>query len=483
MEIIKYYEESRNTVSGTSITTVLTTKGLSLLVEGKSEVFDEFEGELVEEDKKLAPTNHFNRLVLNKYFDYTVPRAFGTEISTIGLGDRLGLAGYGQLQAIGNKKIRPVLAQQSIRELNLTERTFEDVLDAAAYAVYQAGYKKGYGADGDHLKLEKDIEYAIGVGMSMLTLDCSDYIDNRVPEMSLTELEAAYLKSVSESERQYYEETYLDKEFMIEGQAIQFNRQHLLYNVVQYKKAIEYMIYVYNTYVKTVNRAIDFEISIDETMTVTSPESHFFVANELVNHQVVVTSLAPRFVGEFQKGIDYIGKVADFDQDFEVHAKIARHFGYKVSVHSGSDKFSVFPSVAKYTNGLFHVKTAGTNWLEALRLVAKQDPILFRSMYQFADEHFNEAQKYYHITPDLSQIKDIDTVTDEALPEYLNDDNARQLLHVTYGLLLTDKNEAGEYSYKEDFFDLLNRDFDEYAQLLKNHIDNHLIKLEVPEES
>ena len=377
MEIIKYYKESSNTVSGTTITTVLTTEGLFLLLEGRSEVFNEFEGELIEEDKKLAPTNHSNRLVLNKYFDYTIPRAFGTEISTMGLGDRLGLAGYGQLQAIANKKIRPVLAQQSIRELNLTERTFEDVLDAAAFSVYQAGYKKGYGADGDHLKLEKDIEYAIGVGMSMLTLDCSDYIDNKVPEMSLDELEEAYLEITSESERQSYEETYLNKEFDVEGQKINFNREHLLYNVVQYHKAIEYMIYIYNTYVKSVDRQIDFEISIDETMTVTSPESHFFVANELFNHQVAVTSLAPRFVGEFQKGIDYIGNVEEFEKDFEVHAKIAQHFGYKVSVHSGSDKFSVFPSVAKHTNGLFHVKTAGTNWLEALRLVAMKNAKLF----------------------------------------------------------------------------------------------------------
>lgn len=482
MEIIKYYKESSNTVSGTTITTVLTTEGLFLLLEGRSEVFNEFEGELIEEDKKLAPTNHSNRLVLNKYFDYTIPRAFGTEISTMGLGDRLGLAGYGQLQAIANKKIRPVLAQQSIRELNLTERTFEDVLDAAAFSVYQAGYKKGYGADGDHLKLEKDIEYAIGVGMSMLTLDCSDYIDNKVPEMSLDELEEAYLEITSESERQSYEETYLNKEFDVEGQKINFNREHLLYNVVQYHKAIEYMIYIYNTYVKSVDRQIDFEISIDETMTVTSPESHFFVANELFNHQVAVTSLAPRFVGEFQKGIDYIGNVEEFEKDFEVHAKIAQHFGYKVSVHSGSDKFSVFPSVAKHTNGLFHVKTAGTNWLEALRLVAMKNAKLFRSMYQFADENFHEAQKYYHITPDLSKIKDINLVSDEELPEFLNDDNARQLLHVTYGLLLTEKNEMNGYQFKDEFFALLTHDFDDYSHLLEKHIGNHLIKLDVPEE-
>lgn len=482
MEILKYYETSRNTIEGTDIVVVLTNEGLKLEIKGAGVVYDAFEGEEVEVGVKLAPTNHQNRLLLNKYFEYTVPRAFGTEISTLGLGDRLGLAGYGQLQAVKALNIRPILAQQSIRELNLTERTFEDVLDAAAYAVYQAGYTKGYGADGDHLKLEEDIQYAIGVGMSMLTLDCSDYIDNNVPGFSMEELEATYVEIVEESTRARYEATYLNQVFEIEGQAIAFDRPKLLYNVVQYHQAIEYMVHIFNTYVKPVERAIDFEISIDETMTVTSPESHFFVANELNEHQVVVTSLAPRFVGEFQKGIDYIGNVSAFETDFVAHARIAKHFGYKVSVHSGSDKFSVFPIVAKHTNGFFHVKTAGTNWLEAVRLVAMKDAEFFRKLYRFADETFPEAQKYYHITPDLSKIKPLDSVTDEALPEYLNDDNARQLLHVTYGLILTEKDEEGNYVFKDRFYDLLHTYFDDYAALLSGHIGNHLSQLDVPEE-
>src|SRR5690606_12602301 len=112
------------------------------------------------------------------YFDYTKPRAFGTKIATIGLGDRLGLASPGHIKTIAGRNIRPILAQQSIRELNLTNRTYEDVLDAAAFAVFQEGYKDGWGADGDHLKTTADIEYALGLGFSMLTLDASEHIDN-----------------------------------------------------------------------------------------------------------------------------------------------------------------------------------------------------------------------------------------------------------------------------------------------------------------
>src|SRR5690625_169958 len=135
------------------------------------------------------------------------------------------------------------------------------------------------------------------------------------------------------------------------------------------------MVHVYQTYMVTAGRDIDYEISIDETETITSPLAHFFVANELQAADVKVISLAPRFCGEFQKGIDYIGDIEQFEKELSEHALIAEHFGYKLSIHSGSDKFAVFPIIAKYTKGVLHVKTAGTNWLEAIRVIAGTNPI------------------------------------------------------------------------------------------------------------
>src|SRR5699024_4847684 len=140
-------------------------------------------------------------------------------------------------------------------------------------------------------------------------------------------------------------------------------------------------------------------ISIDETETVTSPLAHFFVANELKAKDIEVVSLAPRFYGEFQKAIDYIGEIDRFEKEFEKHEKIANHFGYKLSIHSGSDKFSVYPIIAKYTQGVFHVKTAGTNWLEALRVLAVKTPEFYRRIHQFVLNNYDKAMAYYHITP------------------------------------------------------------------------------------
>uniref|UniRef100_UPI0035A0BDFE tagaturonate epimerase family protein n=1 Tax=Jeotgalibaca arthritidis TaxID=1868794 RepID=UPI0035A0BDFE len=128
-----------------------------LYVTGSGSLFDALEGEIVSSGAKLAPANHANRLVLNTYFDWTNPRAFGNKVTTMGVGDRLGLASPGHIAVMRNYQVKPILAQQSIRELTLMERSIYDVLDAAAYAAVQEGYTGGFGADGDHLKLEDDI--------------------------------------------------------------------------------------------------------------------------------------------------------------------------------------------------------------------------------------------------------------------------------------------------------------------------------------
>ena len=125
---------------------------------------------------------------------------------------------------------------------------------------------------------------------------------------------------------------------------------------------------------KKIRKEFDFEVSIDETEEPTSICAHFFIANELKKKNIPLTSLAPRFIGEFQKGIDYIGSVHTFKQNFAAHVKIAKLFSYKLSIHSGSDKFSIFPTVAQAKNIAIHLKTSGTTWLECLRFIAKARP-------------------------------------------------------------------------------------------------------------
>ncbi|WP_409346407.1 tagaturonate epimerase family protein [Paenibacillus sp. MBLB4367] len=469
---IRTYPASFDTSGGTACLMIKENGVRKLLAAGSGALYEELHGE-ERDGGKICPLTHANRLALNRHFPYTVPQAFGTQVATIGLGDRLGLAGPGHVQTVRGRGVKPILAQQSIRELTLTGRDYKEVVDAASFAVFQEGYKDGFGADGDHLKAEADIRMALELGFTMLTLDCSEKIDNTIDGLSETEIEAKYGKLHADV-REHFEARYLNRDFAVGGSVIRFDRSSLMKNVLIYGEAISFMAYIYTAYIKSADRAIDFEISIDETLTPTDPESHFLAANELYAQDIAIYSMAPRFCGEFQKGIDYIGDVVQFERELIVHAAIADHFGYKLSIHSGSDKFSVFPLIGKHTNGRFHVKTAGTNWLEAVRTVAVVHPDLYRRMHRYAYEHFEEAKAYYHVTTDIAAIKPLDEVSDERLPEYMEDDNARQLIHITYGILLQAKTAEGGSLFKEEFYRTLNEQEEAYAQSLVRHIGKHL---------
>ena len=399
---------------------------------------------------------------LRKLFPFTAPKRVLGEERSFGLGDRLGIATPGHIKVICKYDVMPVFAQQSIRELDLTGRRYEDVLDAVTFALFRENFTRGYGADGDHLKRPEDIEYALKLGFTMLTLDLSEHIHHNA--------DGIYSQDV--------DEIYLGKTFDIEGHRIAFTKDELDRVKGIYGEALDFAVEMFEKFLK--DGTCDLEISIDETDTPTAPSEHFFVASELKRRGADVKTIAPRFIGEFQKGIDYIGDPAAFDAEMAVHAAIARHFGHKVSVHSGSDKFSVFSSVGNRTCQRYHVKTAGTNWLEAMRIVAQADPELYRSIHAFALKHFEEAKKYYHVTTDLSKIRPIDEVKDCELPEYFADNNARQLIHITYGLILNAKDENGDLLYKNRLYKLWREHEAEYAEALEKHIGKHLEMLGCP---
>ena len=141
--------------------------------------------------------------------------------------------------------------------------------------------------------------------------------------------------------------------------------------------------------------AFDFEISVDETDAPTTPLEHFFIANELTRAGVKFTSLAPRFIGRFEKGVDYIGDLAALDAEMAKHAAVTAHFGtYKLSLHSGSDKFSVYPLIVKHWGERLHVKTAGTSYLEALRALAVTEPELFERIWALGLERYANRPRH-----------------------------------------------------------------------------------------
>lgn len=423
--------------------------------------------------KTVAQLTHENADKLRALFTWTAPARVLTKDKTMGVGDRLGIAADGHIKVFKKySEITPILSQQSIRELTLTNRTFSDVLDSATFAVFRNNYTTGFGADGDHVKKAEEVQYALDSGFTMITLDCSEQIDNSIEGKSFEEVCALYKPNKE------FEDLYLNKTFDLEdGVKVSFDEELYKRTVLIYSKALDHAESIFkNVVCKDGKQLADFEVSIDETMTPTLPQQHFFVANELVRRGVKIATVAPRFCGEFQKGIDYIGNLDQFAEEMKVHAAISRHFGYKISVHSGSDKFSVFPSVGKETRGKFHVKTAGTNWLEAMKLIAIKDPALYREVHKYALSVFDEATKYYHVTTDLTKIPCVDCLSDEQLPDLFKNNDSRQLIHITYGLILNEKKD-GEYVFKDRLYKTWRENRDLYAQLLENHIGHHCAEI------
>jgi hypothetical protein len=194
---------------------------------------------------------------------------------------------------------------------------------------------------------------------------------------------------------------------------------------------------------------------------------HYFIANELSRQGVHYCSLAPRFIGRFEKGVDYIGDIDVLDAELAKHAAVTAHFGsYKLSLHSGSDKFSVYPLIVKHWGERVHVKTAGTSYLEALRVLAKCESDLFQKIFALGRDRYEIDKKTYHVSAKLDRIPDSDD-----LPSLLEDFHAREMLHVTFGSALD--------TYGDEINRALIEHHEAYIEGLKVYFKKHIDLLEV----
>jgi len=215
------------------------------------------------------------------------------------------------------------------------------------------------------------------------------------------------------------------------------------------------------------NRSFELEVSVDETETPTSSLEHYFVASELHRLGVQWVSLAPRYGGRFEKGVDYIGDLDEFGAELAQHAAIARQMGpYKLSIHSGSDKFSVYPLFARYARDLVHLKTAGTSYLEALRVVADVDTALFRDILAFARQRYGEDRATYHVSAEVARVPLPRDLSDEQLPGVLDLFDGREVLHVTFGSVLD--------RFGERLLAALEAHEEAYYAALEVHFERHL---------
>ncbi len=428
----------------------------------------------------LGPLTAQNAAWLRERLDWLHPTAQGTRTS-VGLGDRLGLATPGHLRAVrkAGGTIVPLPAQQSIREMTRTGRTPQQVMDDAMWGVFAEGWRSGFGADADHLKTPEDIDRCLAAGYTFYTFDPGQYVDDSgmklTPAAIQTRLEELPWQQLEDRPADLFAR-YLRHPFQCEGYSIVFDQQTLMQAAVKYGRAVAHVALLYRHLAQWgAGGAWEVEISVDETDYPTTPAEHVYLATELRRLGVQWVSMAPRFIGSFEKGVDYIGDLRAFEEDIAVHAAIARTLGrYKISLHSGSDKFSIYEPAARQTHGLVHLKTAGTSYLEALRTVAALDTELMRSIYTFARECYPQDRASYHVSAQLERAPAVASLTLETLPLLLEQFDAREILHVTFGSILAARAENGQWRFYDQIMELLRTHAELYATNLETHFLRHI---------
>jgi len=416
---------------------------------------------------------------LRSSLEFLNPRPIGLATS-LGLGDRLGIATAGHARAVRGTGLATYFCQQSIREMTRTGRTPRQVQATASLGALQAGWRGGYGSDADHLKTPSDVDYCLDAGFTMFTFDPGDHVDDEADALDAAGLRSRYTAlpwADLEISPDDCRALYADKSFALkDGPSLEISEEALLRAAAKYAPAVAHVVSMYRYLAEKARKGrFEMEVSVDETNSPTTVAEHYYVAAELRRLGLEWVSLAPRFVGRFEKGVDYIGDLEELRAALNGHAAVARTLGpYKLSIHSGSDKFSVYPLAAEAAGGLVHVKTAGTSYLEALRaLAAGADRELFREILAFALDRYEEDKKTYHVSADMGKALKPDALADDELAPAMDQFDTRQALHVTFGSVLNEKDERGELRFKTRMMSALAHNEELHYEILGRHIVRH----------
>lgn len=378
--------------------------------------------------------------------------AMTLEKYTLGVGDRFGHEGCAQLQALQlaferGIKISPVW-NKSYREHSIIGTNPSDTRQAADDAVKHCKWSLPYYVDADHISL-KTVDLFIQ-SSDYYTLDVADFIG--LPA------NAESIDSFVHSMKSYTGKLDIPGMHSI----LTVTEKDVRTVAGKYLLAVQEAGKIYR-HIASAKGAENFvtEVSTDEAMQSQSPTELFFILAALAREKVPVQTIAPKFTGQFLKGIDYVGHVEQFAREFEDDLSViefaVRTFqlspNLKLSVHSGSDKFSLYPVihriVRKRDAGL-HLKTAGTTWLEELIGLAMSGGKGFaisQRIYADAYKRIDELCKPYESVIDIDRRKLPDPSVvdswnkdqfvstlrhDQSNPQY--NKHFRQLLHLAYKL-------------------------------------------------
>ena len=435
-----------------------------------------FEGETrADGDQHLliGPLSSANAAALREAFEVLRPRPIGATRTSVGTGDRLGLATAGQARAFREQGagLAPVLAQQSIREMDRLGREALSVLDEATFGCLEEGWDGGYGADCDHIKTTEGIDRGLAAGFVTFTLDPGDYVvdvTGGITEAQLAEVPWDALGDDLDALRARYVGTVLD----LDTRQIEITREAIDTAAVKYGAAVAETVRLHRHLRSSARHEVEAEIAVDETAWLTTFVEHHYMAGELARLGVDWFSFAPRYVDGFEKGLDFLGDEDELRENLTAHHAISRlHGGYKISLHSGSDKFSIYPLAVEATQGHVHLKTSGTSYLCALEVLARHDPELLALIWDISRAAYARSRASYQVS--AHEDRTPETLDGVDLAALIAAPDSRQILHVGYGDSLT-ATDADGILIGERLHSVLEAHHAEYTEVLAAHIGRHL---------
>ena len=369
---------------------------------------------------------------------------------TIGVGDRFAHQAAAQLQAcvkLAEQGINVIpVWNKSNREHSFIGSEPQSVYDAAEAAVAALGWDKGWHVDADHINMDTVDKY---LGCSdFFTIDVADFI-GQIPEGCVV---AGFVEKHPE----------LIGSVTIEGIDAPFDisREYVEEVAGKYLRAVAEAGTIYR-HIESNKDDFIAEVSMDETDAPQTPPELLIILAALADEGVQLQTIAPKFTGRFNKGVDYVGDLPQFEKEFNDDLAVIAHaiaeYGLpanlKLSVHSGSDKFSIYPIIGaaiRRTGAGVHVKTAGTTWLEELIGLAEAggDGLeLAKEIYAKALENVDAMCEPYASVIDIDSAKlpTADEVAGWSGDQYSNalrhvqehpefNQHFRQLLHIAFKL-------------------------------------------------
>jgi len=389
---------------------------------------------------------------------------------SMGIGDRFGHQGISQLRAINEAEEKGIILtpvwNKSNREHLITGTSPEDVRKEADDAIRATGFNRPYFVDADHINLDSVGRFI--TSSDYFTIDVAAFIGKKASDDRVND----FL-----SKAKNYTGT-----LKIDGIRAPFNvtPDYLERMSAKYLQAAFMAGEIFRRIAGSKGqKEFVSEISIDEVAEAQQPSDLFFILMMLSMEKIPLQAIAPKFSGRFNKGVDYAGDpqkfAAEFESDILVIKRAIDEFGLppelKLSVHSGSDKFSIYPLIGniirKHNSGI-HIKTAGTTWLEEVIGLAISEGEALRFVKELSIEALKREEELCAPYKDVIDISKEKLPAEDIIKNWSSQDFANSLRHI-----------PGNRSYNPDFRQLIHVAY----KLAALRIEEYISLLEINSET